>query len=69
MAAYDIRKIDKRCVLIPVDCSYIHMIGNCGGYIIPVREDHSQCNKEFITKLEALLEEYTGKPASEIMGL
>ena len=69
MAAHDIRKIDKRCILIPVSCNYIHMIDNCGGYLIPVCEGHSQRNKEFIVKLEALLEEYTGKPASEIMGL
>jgi hypothetical protein len=71
MAASGIIRIDKRFVLIPVTCDYIHTVDACGGYIIPVHlhGEHSPYKTEFIAKLEALIEEYTGKPTREIAGL
>ena len=70
MPGYNYRRLDKPCILIPVDCSYIHMIKTVGGYLIPIDpQGCSQHEKEFERKLEALIEEYTREPIDKIMGL
>ena len=70
MPSYNYRKLDKRCILIPVTCDYIHMIDTVGGYLIPI--SHTSCSeheKEFERKLVKLIEEYTGKSIDDIEGL
>lgn len=46
------------------------MVDTVGGYLIPISHTGStEHEKEFERKLEKLIEEYTGEPIDNIMGL